>query len=305
MRGLVLCAGFGTRLKAITDIIPKAIVPVCGVPLAEIALRYFRKNAIDDLAVNIHYLPELMDMTIDALPYSVKRFYEAPEILGTGGALWNARDWFFEDNAFCVVNSDIIHNARLKELALDFRSSGADIALICSNLCGEKIMGITKDGEYAGRMDDLFAKAEKASAFTGIAFYRSCVAAEILRKDDFDVKAAWKRALECGYSVKVWDFDDILWFDTGTPDDLKNCYWAILDRKIPFSFPLSMQIDFDRRIAQPADRKYEISDNSQYVWLENAAARHTINAERCIFWGGSKIENRAYRGKIVTLFGEI
>ena len=302
MRGLVLCAGFGSRLKPITDIIPKAVVPVCGVPLAEIALRYFRKNAIDDLAVNVHYLPELMDMTLDALPYSVKRFYEEPEILGTGGALWNARDWLFEDNAFCVVNSDIIHNAKIKELALDFRASGADIVLIASNLCGEKVMGITKNGEYAGRVDNLFAKAEKASAFTGIAFYRSAVA-EIFRKDDFDVKVTWKRAIECGYSVKVWDFDNLLWFDTGTVEDLKNCYWAILDKKIPFSFPLGMEIDFDKKIAFPTKQDYEISQESRYLWIENVKAKN-INASRSIFWGGSKIEDAYYENKIVTPFGE-
>lgn len=303
MRGLVLCAGFGTRLKPVTDIIPKALTPVCGIPLMEIALRHFRKNAVEDLAVNIHYMKELMDMTLDSLPYKVKRFYEEPKILGTGGALWNARNWLLEDNMFCVMNADIIHNAKIKELAQDFKSSGADIALICSNICGEKVMGIGKNGEYVGRVDDLFGEMQKASAFTGIAFYRSAVA-EIFRKDDFDVKVTWKRAMECGYSVKVWDFDDLLWFDTGTIEDLKNCYWAILDKKIPFSFPLGMEIDFERKIALPSNKNYDISTDSQYLWIENVSAQK-IDASRSIFWGGSKVENKKYENAIVMPWGEM
>jgi mannose-1-phosphate guanylyltransferase len=303
MRGLVLSAGFGTRLKPITDIIPKALVPVCGIPLMEIALRHFRKNAVDDLAVNIHYLPEFIDLTLDALPYSVKRFYEEPEILGTGGALWNARDWLLEDNIFCVMNADIIHNAKIKNLALDFKSSGEDIVLIGSNICGEKIMGIGESGNYVGRVDNLFGKMKKTTAFTGIAFYRSAVA-EIFKKDDFDVKSTWKRAAECGFSVKVWDLDNILWFDTGTTDDLKNCYWTILDKKIPFDFPLGMEVDFERKIAFPTNKNFEISQDSQYLWIENIAAEK-IDASRSIFWGGSKAENKKYENSLIMPWGEI
>jgi len=303
MKGFVLSAGFGTRLKPITDIIPKALVPVCGVPLMEIALRYFRKNVIDDLAVNTHYLPDLLNMTLDALPYSVKRFHEE-EILGTGGALWNAREWLMDDNSFCVVNADIIHNAKIKELATDFRASGEDIVLIGSNLCGEKVMGITKNGDYAGRMDNLFSDAARSTAFTGIAFYRSAVA-EIFKKDDFDIKTTWKRALECGFSVKVWDLDNISWFDTGNAADLKECYWAVLDKKIKFDFPLGMEIDFERRIAFPSNSNYEISENSEYLWIENVSAKK-INASRSIFWGGSKIENnKKYNNTLVMPWGEV
>jgi len=302
MKGIVLSAGFGTRLQPITEIIPKALVPVCGIPLMEIALRYFRKNAIEDLAVNTHYMPELMEMALDIMPYTIKQFHEK-KILGTGGALWNAREWLMEDNSFCVVNADIIHNARLKSLAEDFRSSGEDIVLIGSNLSGEKVMGITSNGDYAGRMDNLFSEAAKSTAFTGIAFYRSAVA-EIFKEDDFDVKAIWKRALECGFSVKVWDFDDILWYDTGTADDLKECYWAIFDKKLKFDFPLGMTVDFDRKIAYPADSNYDISLDSQYLWIEQVKA-DKITANRSIFWGGSKIENgRFYENTLVMPWGE-
>ena len=302
MRGFVLSAGFGTRLKPITDIIPKALTPVCGVPLMEIALRHFRKNAVENLAVNVHYMRDLMDMALDNLPYSVKRFYEEPQILGTGGAIWNARDWLFEDGAFCAMNADIIHNAKIKDLALSFEASKADVALICSNTCGEKVMGAGKNNEYVGRVDNLFGEMQKSSAFTGIAFYKSAVA-EVFQKDDFDIKTTWKRAVEHGFCVQVWDFDDILWFDTGTPDDLKNCYWAVLDKKIPFSFPLGIEVDFEKKIAFAPNKKYEISPNSQYLWIENVAAEK-IDAHRSIFWGGSKVENKRYENTIVMPWGE-
>jgi mannose-1-phosphate guanylyltransferase len=303
MRGFVLSAGFGTRLKQMTDVIPKALVPVCGVPLMEIALRYFRKNSIDDIAVNIHFMPELMDMTLEALPYPVKRFYEYPKILGTGAALWNAKDWLMDDNSFCVVNADIIHNAKIKDLATDFRASGADVVLIGSGVCGEKVMGITKDGEYAGRTDDLFSEAHDATAFTGIAFYRSAVA-EIFREDDFDVKAVWKRAIECGYAVKVWNLDNVLWYDTGTVENLKDCYWKVLDKQIPFSFPLGMEVDFEKKLAYPCEKNYEITQDSRYLWIENVSVDEKINGSRSIFWSGSKLKNKNYENAIVTPWGE-
>ncbi len=307
MRGFVLCAGFGTRLQPITDVLPKALVSVCGVPLMEIALRYLRKNAFDTYAVNIHYQAELAQMFIEQLPYSVRVFDEQPEILGTGGAIFNAKEFLGGDESFCVINADIVTNAPLKSLVEKFDSSKADVVLLASKDRGNKVIGISSDNRYVGRVDNLFGEMERSAAFIGIAFYKSEML-EHFQADDFDVKTTWKRLVDLGYTVEVWDLEGIYWQDTGTPAELNQLYWDIFDKKMKFDFPLGMNVDFEKKLAYPNGDDFDvsiISEDSEYLWIENVMAEK-ISGKNSVFHGGSFVEaDRVYNREIITPWCEV
>ena len=61
MKGLVFAAGLGTRLKPLTDMMPKALVPVCGKPLIEHVARKLQASGIDEAVVNIHYFADKVE----------------------------------------------------------------------------------------------------------------------------------------------------------------------------------------------------------------------------------------------------
>jgi MurNAc alpha-1-phosphate uridylyltransferase len=100
--GVVLAAGAGTRLRPLTDELPKALCPVGGRPLVDLGLDRLLALGCTDLAVNVHTFPELMRSHLQDL---VHLAYESPFALGTAGALGALRPWI-DGRATVVTNAD-------------------------------------------------------------------------------------------------------------------------------------------------------------------------------------------------------
>lgn len=119
MRALILAAGLGTRLKPITDSLPKALVTVGGVPLLEYNLKRLAAQGITKFIVNVH---DKADMIEDFLR-SRKNFGldvtisdERKQLLDTGGGLKHAA-WFFDDGKpFLIYNVDIITSLNVQQV---------------------------------------------------------------------------------------------------------------------------------------------------------------------------------------------
>ena len=60
MKSMIFAAGLGTRLKPITDTLPKALVPVCGKPLIEHVTRKLKASGIDEAVVNVHHFADMV-----------------------------------------------------------------------------------------------------------------------------------------------------------------------------------------------------------------------------------------------------
>ena len=66
MKAMIFAAGLGTRLKPLTDTLPKALVPVCGKPLIEYICRKLKASGIDEAVVNVHHFADKIETWIDA-----------------------------------------------------------------------------------------------------------------------------------------------------------------------------------------------------------------------------------------------
>lgn len=304
MIGYVLAAGFGTRLKPITDMIPKALVPVCGVPLIEVALRYFRKNAIETLCTNVHYQGEVLKMFTDRLPYNVRVFDEQPDILGTGGAIYNAKEFLETDETFAVLNSDIVLNFPLHNYIEAFEKSDTTCVLISTT--DETVPSILSDdaGNYCGTVGNQFGEGSVKSSFVGLALYKR-EALSFFTADDFSVVPVWQRMVEAGKKVEVWN-KSFYWKDTGKPEDLFEVYRDVFDKKLSFDFPLGMQVDFDRKIAWGATVTPDmIHSDSSYCWVENVAATKIKGKNNIFFSGVAVDEAREYENSLVLPWCEV
>lgn len=106
MQVIILAGGKGTRLRPLTETIPKPMTKIKGVPFLEILLRMLKKKGISNAVLCVGYLSEIIEdyfknekmLDID-IKYSKER-----ELLGTGGALMNAEK--FLENEFIVINGD-------------------------------------------------------------------------------------------------------------------------------------------------------------------------------------------------------
>jgi mannose-1-phosphate guanylyltransferase len=89
MRALLLAAGFGTRLRPLTNTIPKCLVPIHGRPLLDYWLDNLLGNdAVESVVINTHYLAEVVEAHVAASPWRDRiDLVHEPELLGTGGTL--------------------------------------------------------------------------------------------------------------------------------------------------------------------------------------------------------------------------
>jgi len=106
LKALLLAAGLGTRLKPITDHLPKCLVPIHGKPLLEYWLDMLLPNGIDRVLVNTHYLPDAVRAFVAGSSWrdSIDMVHE-DQLLGTGGTVQRNRD-FLAGGPFMVVHAD-------------------------------------------------------------------------------------------------------------------------------------------------------------------------------------------------------
>lgn len=124
-RALILSAGLGTRLKPLTDTMPKPMVPLAGKPLLEHLVRLCARFGVCDIAVNLHYLPRVVtDHFGDGGAFGVRlRYGLETELLGTAGAVNSFRDFFREP--FFVIYGDVLFEVDLEAVAAAHAASGA------------------------------------------------------------------------------------------------------------------------------------------------------------------------------------
>ncbi len=120
MNAMIFAAGLGTRLKPLTDTMPKALVPVEGKPLLGHVLDKLHAEGFDNIVVNVHHFAsQIINFLKDS---DVKVSDESGTLLETGGGLKKAMPLFGNDKHVLVHNVDILSNVNLK----DFYESSLD-----------------------------------------------------------------------------------------------------------------------------------------------------------------------------------
>ena len=116
---MIFAAGQGTRLKPLSDTMPKALVPVGGKPLLEHIILKIIRAGFDDIIINIHYFGEqIIDFLNKNNNFGVKITIsdERNCLLDTGGGLRKAACFFDDNQPFLVHNVDVFTNVDLKKL---------------------------------------------------------------------------------------------------------------------------------------------------------------------------------------------
>jgi mannose-1-phosphate guanylyltransferase len=126
MKAFLLAAGVGSRMRPITDTIPKCMVPIAGQPLLDIWLEAFDRAGIDEVLVNLHHLPDVVRHHLAARtgPPAVRTVFE-PELQGSAGTLATNRDWVDDQESFLVCNADNLTDFDLRSLVNAHREHGA------------------------------------------------------------------------------------------------------------------------------------------------------------------------------------
>lgn len=135
MKAMIFAAGMGTRLKPLTDTMPKALVPVGGKPLLQHVIEKLKSAGFNEIIINIHHFAEqIVDFVKCNNSFDIRIEFsdETDKLLDTGGAIKKA-SWFFDDNKpFLIHNVDIFSNIDLKYLYTSHIKNGADASVLVS-----------------------------------------------------------------------------------------------------------------------------------------------------------------------------
>ena len=109
---MILAAGLGTRLKPLTDSMPKALVPVGGTPLLDLNIRKLQSQGYDRFVVNIHHFAQQIVDYVAQQDYAPLVHFsdETEALLETGGGLKKAAPLFLDDKPVLIHNVDILDN---------------------------------------------------------------------------------------------------------------------------------------------------------------------------------------------------
>jgi mannose-1-phosphate guanylyltransferase len=114
MKAFLLAAGTGTRLKPITDSLPKCLVPIDGKPLLGWWIELFVKHNIDEVLINLHHFPEKVKEYLERNSQSIKFNYFVEEtLLGSAGTLRENKDFVRNEKEFFILYADNLTNVNL------------------------------------------------------------------------------------------------------------------------------------------------------------------------------------------------
>jgi mannose-1-phosphate guanylyltransferase len=117
LKAFLLAAGLGTRLRPITDTLPKCLVPIAGRPLLAYWMDLLEKHGVREVLINLHFLPEPVLRFAEAYegPVTIATVME-PELLGSGGTLHANRAFVEGEEQFYILYADNLTTVDLQAL---------------------------------------------------------------------------------------------------------------------------------------------------------------------------------------------
>jgi len=239
MKAMILAAGLGTRLRPLTDRIPKALVPVVNRPMIERVIEYLKGYGTEGIVVNTHHhYNQIVDYLDGGKPFDLKIDVRVePEILGTGGAIKNT-EGFWDDEPFIVFNSDILTDIDLGPAYETHRKSKGLVTLILHDR--EPYNQISID--YSGKITDIAPGNDPGRlAFTGIHIIGPELLSHIPEEGFSNIIDCYLTLIRSGKEIRYHITEGHYWSDIGTVNSYKQVNKDLLDQT-GFSIAAECQI---------------------------------------------------------------
>jgi len=231
MKAMIFAAGLGTRLKPYTETMPKALVPVAGVPMLEILIKHLQKSGIQDILINVHHFAgQVIDFlkTNSNFGANITISNEEDLLLDTGGGLKKAA-WFFNDQQpFFVQNVDVISDLDYKEMLHFHTINGALVTLAVCNRITSRYFLFDKQMQLCGWENTKTAEVKIARsdsqdlarfAFSGIHIIDPAIFNSIKKEGKFSIVDTYLE-LASIHKISGYEHNPENWVDMGKPEEL-------------------------------------------------------------------------------------
>jgi mannose-1-phosphate guanylyltransferase len=172
VKAFLLAAGIGSRLRPITDVTPKCMLPIDDQPLLDIWLDAFGRAGVDEVLVNLHHLPDVVSRHLATRtgPPAVRTVFEL-ELLGSAGTLAANRQWVDGEDLFLACNADNLTDFDVRSLIEEHREYGA-IATLAVFHSEQPSAGGVVETDAAGRVIGFVEKpSQPVSDLTNAGMY--------------------------------------------------------------------------------------------------------------------------------------
>jgi len=245
LKAVILIAGEGSRLKPLTDYIPKCCMPIAGVPLLHIWIKKLLEAGVGEILLNPCGVTQEVMESIFSLKLHINPIHIVPERkpLGTAGTLWKNREWL-QDDDFIVIYGDVLTNLSLEKLisvhghcwdglmtAATYRTDRPKQKGILEMICHSHSYHVDAQG-WAVSFHEKPENPESELAFAGIAIAKPELLSHITKKD-FDLTGDVLTRIVNDVDERIWVYYDPKWYfkDIGTIPDYLACQseWRQLD----------------------------------------------------------------------------
>lgn len=229
MKAMVLAAGLGTRLKPITDSIPKALVPIHGIPMLSLLLDKLSAAGFSRIAVNVHaHADKMREYFASHAMHAALHIYYEEKILGTGGGIFHARDFFRDCDRFLVHNVDIVSSLDLSAL-MTRHGSDSIATLVVNRRRTSRPVFVDLEQCFRGKVEwftDAPAASGRAAGWSEFGFCGIHVLTprifDYMNEATFDVFETYRVALDAGETIRCVDITGERWIDVGTDASLRE-----------------------------------------------------------------------------------
>lgn len=232
MQAIIFSAGMGTRLKPLTDHLPKALVNVAGKPMLQWNIEKLLEAGCSRIVVNVHHFAEKIRKFLDELKnFGIEILIsdETDELLDTGGGLLKAWPLFKPDEPILAHNVDVFSNLDMGILVDYHLKNNALATLVVRNRETQRYLLFDEQMNLAGWQNratgdirkvrqDIHFQA-KPLAFSGIQIINPAIFSLISQSGKFPIIETY---LQLASRNKIIGFEDFstVWMDIGKPDQL-------------------------------------------------------------------------------------
>ncbi len=263
MKAMILAAGLGTRLRPLTDAVPKPMVQLAGRPCMEYTIMLLKKYGVNEIVINLHYLPgAIIDYFGNGSRFGVKIHYSFEEkLMGTAGGFKKLQH-FFKDGPALIISGDGLTDLNIRDFYNFHKKQGCIAALVLKKVGSTENYGVVKLRE--DQTIEIFQEKPKAEqavsnlANTGIYFFEPEIFDYIPDNSFYDFgRQVFPELIEKNIKMAGYLMDGY-WCDIGDLNVYKDAHYDMLTGQVDVEIPgmkISDGVWIGRRISIHPDVK--------------------------------------------------
>lgn len=289
-----MAGGFGTRLRPLTNNIPKPMVPIVNKPILEHIFTLLKNHDITDFTIMLYYMPEKIQAVFgDGSDYGVNIRYVIPDAdYGTAGAVKLAEEYI--EDKFIVISGDVLTDFNLSDLA-NFHNEKDTIATMALYSSKNPLQfGIVLTGED-GRIVRFLEKPSTSEVFsdtinTGIYLFKKEIFDHIPEKENYDFsKDLFPKLLNSGIPIYGCKSDGY-WRDVGNLEEYLSSNMDVLNRQLNYI----NETDENGNCVSPTANVHPDALIRNSIIGDNVTIAAGVEIQNSVIWDGVEVAENCH-----------